>query len=133
MKSQLENVLLIDDDMTVNFMHSFLIESEKITKSLSIAETAELALQKVSAEKPDLILLDLNMPKTNGWEFLDQYKKLVPAPHRSRIVILSSSANPDDKLRAENSPEISGFYSKPLTKELLIEIYSDTRKSISEK
>ncbi len=133
MKGQLQNVLLIDDDMTVNFMHSFLIESEEITKSLSIAETAESALQKVASEKPDLILLDLNMPRTNGWEFLDQYKKLIPASHRSRIVILSSSANPDDKLRAENSPEIAGFYSKPLTKEVLLEIYSETKKFISGK
>ena len=132
MKSQLENILLIDDDMTVNFMHSFLIESETITRSLSIAESAELALKKVSEERPDLILLDLNMPKTNGWEFLVQYKKLIPAPLRSRIVVLSSSANPDDKLRAENSPDIAGLYSKPLTKEMLIEIYNDTQKFISE-
>ncbi len=132
MKSQLENILLIDDDMTVNFMHSFLIESETITRSLSIAESAELALKKVSEERPDLILLDLNMPKTNGWEFLAQYKKLIPASLRSRIVVLSSSANPDDKLRAENSPDIAGFYSKPLTKEMLIEIYNDTQKFISE-
>lgn len=130
MKSRLENVLLIDDDMTVNFMHSFIIENENITNSLNIAETAEAALKILAIEKPDLILLDLNMPKTDGWEFLDQYKKLVPAAQRSRIVILSSSANPDDKARAEGSPDISGFYNKPLTKEVLVEIYNEIQKSI---
>lgn len=129
MKSKLENVLLIDDDMTVNFMHTFIIENEHITHTVKIAETAEAALKILSSERPDLILLDLNMPKTNGWEFLDRYKKMVPASGRSRIVVLSSSANPDDKKRAEGSPEIAGFYNKPLTKELLLEIYNDTQSS----
>jgi CheY-like chemotaxis protein len=131
MISKLHTILLIDDDMTVNFIHAQIIETEKITDSLRVAETAESALQILSAEKPDLILLDLNMPKINGWEFIAEYKKRIPAAQRSRIVILSSSANPDDKVRAEKAPEISGFYNKPLTKEALREIYTDTRKSIS--
>jgi CheY-like chemotaxis protein len=131
MKSKLGNILLIDDDMTVNFIHRTIIEAEKITKSLRVAETAQAALEFLSREKPDLILLDLNMPRIDGWEFITEYKKIVPEAERSRIVVLSSSANPDDKLRAEKSPEISGFYNKPLTKEIMREIYDETRKSIS--
>ncbi|MDQ3109295.1 MAG: response regulator [Bacteroidota bacterium] len=130
MESKLNTILLIDDDMTVNFIHSQIIEAEKITKSLLIAETAEKALEIVSGEKPDLILLDLNMPKTDGWQFLTQYRKKVPPSRRSRIIILSSSADPDDKLMAQRSPDISGFYSKPLTKETMREIYNNTRKPI---
>ena len=133
MKDKLNNILLIDDDMTVNFLHTFIIESEKITKSLKIAETAEEALEILAVEKPDLILLDLNMPKTDGWQFLAQYRKIVPPAQRSCIVILSSSADPDDKLLAERSPDISGFYNKPLTKEILHKIVNDTNKSIKEK
>lgn len=133
MKDKLNNILLIDDDMTVNFLHTFIIESEKIAKSLKIAETAEEALEILAGEKPDLILLDLNMPKTDGWQFLAQYRKLVPSAQRSRIVILSSSADPDDKLLAERSPDVSGFYNKPLTKEILLQIFNDTKSPNTKK
>lgn len=133
MKDKLNNILLIDDDMTVNFLHTFIIESEKIAKSLKIAETAEEALEILAGEKPDLILLDLNMPKTDGWQFLAQYRKLVPSAQRSRIVILSSSADPDDKLLAERSPDISGFYNKPLTKEIILQIFNDTKRPNAKK
>jgi CheY-like chemotaxis protein len=131
MKSKLANILLIDDDMTVNFIHSQIIQSEKITESLRIAETAQDALEILSGEKPDLILLDLNMPKIDGWDFLAEYTKRFSAAERARIVILSASANPDDKTRAEKTQEISGFYNKPLTKEAMREIYNETRKSLS--
>ncbi|CAN5816032.1 response regulator [soil metagenome] len=131
MKRKLDDILLIDDDMTVNFMHGVIIENEKVTNSFHVTETAEDALKFLSSNKPDLILLDLNLPKTDGWEFLERYKKMLPAADRSRIIVLSSSANPDDKKRAEASPGIAGFYNKPLTKEVLLEIYEDTLKSIS--
>lgn len=133
MKNKLNNILLIDDDMTVNFLHTFMIESEEVTNSLQIAETAEEALAILATEKPDLILLDLNMPKTDGWQFLAQYRKLIPSSRRSRIVILSSSADPDDKLLAERSPDVSGFYNKPLTKEILVRIVRDTQRLSREK
>jgi CheY-like chemotaxis protein len=133
MKDKLKNILLIDDDMTVNFLHTFMIESEEVTNSLRIAETAEEALTILKSEKPDLILLDLNMPKTDGWQFLAQYRKLVPSSRRSRIVILSSSADPDDKLLAERSPDVSGFYNKPLTKETLVRIVRDTQRLLRKK
>jgi CheY-like chemotaxis protein len=129
MKSKLDNILLIDDDMTVNFLHSHMIENEKITNSLSIAETGELALKMIAKETPDLILLDLNMPKMDGWEFLKQYKKMIPPAKRSPIIILSSSANPDDKQRADSSAEITGFYNKPLTKKTLLQIFNLARQS----
>lgn len=133
MKTKLKNILLIDDDMTVNFLHTFMIESEQVSESFQIAETAEEALSILSSESPDLILLDLNMPRTDGWTFLSKYRKLVPPARRSRIVILSSSANPDDRLLAERSPDISGFYNKPLTKEALARIVSDTQKNARKK
>ncbi len=129
MKARLDNILLIDDDMTVNFMHSYIIEAENIAISFNTAETAEAALKILATKKPDLILLDLNMPKTNGWDFLELYKKMFPPSLRSRIIVLSSSANPDDKRRAEESADIAGFYNKPLTKEMLLEIYNNMQKA----
>jgi len=59
----------------------------------------------------------------NGWEFLDEYKKL-DASQKAEVVIimLTTSLNPADKERAEKITEIRGFQTKPLTHEMLVEI-----------
>ena len=63
------------------------------------------------------------MPGMNGWEFLEAYSQLSDQ-QRGHIVVmmLTTSLNPDDKLRADNYQGVNGFLSKPLTKDLLKEI-----------
>jgi CheY-like chemotaxis protein len=48
----------------------------------------------------DLVLLDLNLPKRDGWEVLEELRS-VPAEHSVPVVILSSSSAPQDLARAE--------------------------------
>jgi CheY-like chemotaxis protein len=80
-------------------------------------------LKKENQIPPDLIFLDLNMPKMNGWEFLEQYKHLETAQKaKALIVILTTSSNPDHIKRAKEIQEVTGFETKPLSKELLTEI-----------
>ena len=63
------------------------------------------------------------MPKMNGWEFLEQYKHLgIAQKAKVLILILTTSANPDDIKRSKEIQEVTGFESKPLSKELLTEI-----------
>ena len=60
------------------------------------------------------------MPAMNGWEFLDKYKKLSKERKVEIVVVmLTTSLNPDDKLKANEMPDISGFETKPLTTEKL--------------
>ncbi|NKI25600.1 response regulator [Arenibacter sp. 6A1] len=67
---------------------------------------------------PDVLLLDLNMPIMDGWEFLEAYTKLKPTICKPiAIYICSSSISPDDVIAAENHIEVTDYIVKPLSKE----------------
>lgn len=135
MKDNINCILLIDDDESVNFLHKCVIDAAKITRSLLIAETAQQALNLLKDStngkrtKPDIIFLDLNMPKMDGWKFIEEYKKIENKDDMPFIAILSSSANPDDRRKAEGISEVGGFYNKPLTKKLLGQIVDQYQHS----
>jgi CheY-like chemotaxis protein len=126
MKKKLNCVLLVDDDEPTNFLSKMLVEKSGCTDQVHVAQSGQAALnfllnleQKEDAchvPCPDLIFLDINMPAMNGWEFLDKYNEL-DQKHKGKVVMvmLTTSLNPDDRQKADELPEISGFESKPLT------------------
>ncbi|MES1198049.1 MAG: response regulator [Chitinophagaceae bacterium] len=124
MKKKLNCILLIDDDEPTNYISKFLIEEADCTEHIHIVQTGQSALDYLTndniAVRPDLIFLDINMPAMNGWEFLDKYNKL-EQKHKEGIVIvmLTTSLNPDDEIKASEMPCIAGFENKPLTSEKL--------------
>ena len=61
------------------------------------------------------MLLDLNMPGMNGWEFLEAVKPLDRPPER--VFILTSSLDERDKTMATNYPSVKGYITKPLNSE----------------
>jgi len=131
MKQKLNCIMLIDDDEPTNFVSTIYIEEAQCTNHIQITESGQKALNYLTGSGefasdnsnfpcPDLIFLDINMPAMNGWEFLDKYKELRGEQHGKVIIImLTTSLNPDDNIRAGKIPEISGFAIKPLTLELI--------------
>jgi len=126
---KLQSILIIDDDEVNNFICSKIIEEEqianKITATLGVNEALDFIHRGLSQETslPDLILLDLNMPVLTGWDFLEEYKKLVPQLNKEVIlVILSSSAFQDDIKKAREYKEVNAYKTKPITKQLLNDI-----------
>ena len=71
-----------------------------------------LALQQ-GASLPDLVILDLDMPLMDGWEFLDALAKLT-LPHPIKVFVLTSSIQDEDQERALSYKQVAGFFTKPL-------------------
>jgi CheY-like chemotaxis protein len=130
MKTKLNCILMIDDDEPTNFFNRIIVEETGCARHVRIAQSGQEALDYlIQSEKPDadpelfpspdLIFLDINMPAMNGWEFLEEYRKLEIAPQKIIMVMLTTSLFPDDLVRAKAHNEISGFENKPLTQEKL--------------
>jgi CheY-like chemotaxis protein len=77
-------------------------------------EDALVEIERLSKDEEILILLDINMPVMNGWEFLDKYLTFFPF-RKDRIVILSSSIDFLDRQKAKEFEIVYGFVEKPLT------------------
>lgn len=134
MKKKLNCVLLIDDDEPTNFLSQMVVSGANCTDGIQVATSGEQAIhyltnsgvcadEKPVYPRPDLIFLDINMPAMNGWEFLEKYNTL-ENDHKGNVVIimLTTSLNPDDKLRSTDIPHIAGFENKPLTEKKLEEV-----------
>lgn len=120
--NKLSCTLLVDDDRINNFLNQRLLDGLNITDKLLTALNGQEALalfeqECQQAQCPALILLDVNMPVMNGFEFLEAYGKLQITPKESVIIImLTTSLHPRDVERVQQLG-IAGFINKPLTKE----------------
>ncbi len=128
MKKKMDSVLLVDDNDFCNEFHQIIINKMGITEKVEVATDGKEALAYLKSTvngkhpKPDLIFLDINMPVMNGWEFLEEYKKLDAEMKANIIVIVTSSFNPDDKKRADLMDCVDGFKEKFLSLEKINEI-----------
>jgi len=128
----LKKVMVIDDNPSDRYIADFLIGHEKFASETIQQESAPKALHYLKGleespeEMPEMIFLDIKMPEMDGFEFLNEFK-LFPETLRTRcrIIMLSSSMDPEDKLRASKEPEVFGFISKPIDKEKLEALRSE--------
>lgn len=133
MENKFNCILLVDDDEGHNYLTQAVIEDAGVATHIRTAWNGREAIDYLASQgkykergadpRPELILLDINMPVMNGWDFMAEYCKLGEAQKRGvMIVMLTTSANPDDRERARTVPGISDFRSKPLTPEALEEV-----------
>lgn len=118
MTTRLRCVLLVDDDPAANFLHRLAIQSTDRVDHIIDVTSATEALDylrecgtREASTVPDLLLLDINMPGMSGWELLDAcLKEGIHLP--ALVSMLTTSENPDDRLRAEAHPAVADFLTK---------------------
>lgn len=126
MEKKLNCILLIDDDYATNLYHKMIIEDANCTNKIIVKTSAIEALEYFKSPfdqenpRPNLVFLDINMPKMTGWEFLEEYKKLDDNQHAENIIVmLSTSSHPDDLQKAKENPLINEYRGKHLSEETL--------------
>jgi CheY-like chemotaxis protein len=120
-------ILLVDDDKINNFINSLTIKkmgiAEEIISFTKGQEALHFLKEADSKEKkyPGLILVDMNMPLMDGFEFMKEFRALNSKNKDSvHIIILTTSTNPLDIKRMADLG-ITQFLDKPLSKEALTE------------
>ena len=135
---KLNCILLVDDDMTTNFLNEELINDLKIAKEVHVAWNGQEALDYLNKEgkfksskkntfpKPDIIFLDINMPLMDGFEFLKHFSQLPKKQIKDiQLVFLTTSDSAKDKQKAVNTDMDYKFMEKPLREQELLSLVND--------
>jgi CheY-like chemotaxis protein len=117
MHTHYRNILLIDDDAINNLLNrqflTFVLPGANIT-AFQDARLVLRYLEEGKIARPDLILLDINMPEMDGWEFIYYLEQI---ERKADVMILSSSIHWDDMMKANNLDRIKCYIQKPLTED----------------
>lgn len=112
---------VVDDDPLYNFGIKKLFEYSSFSEDNLFYKNGQEAIEGLSeiVEKgltlPNVILLDINMPIMNGWQFLEEFKNREMDIYGIRIFVVSSSINQDEIDRANAYDCVNGYIFKPLT------------------
>jgi len=124
MNHKIDLACIIDDDKLYVKMLSRLLDIKKLCKEFLVFENGSEAFtyfkdifDQPEIEKiPQVILLDLNMPVMDGWQFLEEFVKIKSKMERPiTLYVVSSSINPDDIQRAKEFEEVSDYWVKPIS------------------
>lgn len=124
-------ILCIDDDPITLMLCEKVILKSNFSKCVDKVLNGEQAIAYLRNLKdsnlpfPDIIFLDLNMPVMDGWEFLDYISSeecCKVSFKDTKIVILSSTVDPNDVEKAKKYHDVCKFFSKPISKVMLNEL-----------
>lgn len=133
MPKKLHTVMLIDDNEIDNLINQKMIEAADIAQHIYTHTGAKSAIEflKNISKLPDIsidvlpevIFLDIDMPLMDGFQFLDEFEKLAEQTRkRCKIVMLTSSINPQDVNKSKKYDYVKKYINKPLSQEALLNL-----------
>ncbi len=130
--SKFKDVFVIDDDKVFHFIIKKLFSKNNIDISPSFYLNGLEAIEKIKEKidsgttMPDLILLDINMPIMDGWQFLDEFRKTRTTTTNGQTIIylVSSSDSISDLNKAkEYQDQVKDYFFKPMSLDDLKKIF----------
>ncbi len=125
----MESIAIVDDDYIYQYTTKKIITAINFVKTVFTFSDGKAAYEYLLANRsdpallPDVILLDLNMPGMNGFEFLQEFLNIKSSLSKSiDIYVVSSSIDPREVTRVKNIPAVVDFIPKPITVEQLKKI-----------
>lgn len=112
---------IIDDDKIFIFVLKKIIEKNENFDQVLDFKNGEEVIKILSDESnilPNIILLDINMPVIDGWQFLEEIEKL-PNKDKLNIFIMSSSIDANDIEKSKSFETVKDFISKPINNDKL--------------
>ena len=113
------DVVIIDDDAVVLFLHKILVQKSSLSSSLSCFDNGNDAYSYLcsrTTKQPILVLLDINMPGMSGWDFLEKISQ-DECDNNVWVVMVTSSINSSDREKARKYSRVIDYLEKPLSKE----------------
>ncbi len=112
------HLMLIDDNDIDHTLYRRLIDKSGLVENVHCFTMATDALAYLNERvhpKIDVILLDINMPRMNGFEFLDEATRLFGSDFaRITVVMLTTSLSEQDRVRADRYEVVRDYIHKPL-------------------
>lgn len=110
-------VLVVDDDEVVIFLHKMMVEDSGLSPEPISFKDGKAAIEYLNEQYKEgdfyLILLDINMPVMNGWEFLDAIQTM-PFSNLTSVVMVTSSIDSIDRDKAKQYTQVIDYIEKPL-------------------
>jgi CheY-like chemotaxis protein len=123
-------VMLVDDNEIDNLINQKMIEASAIAELIYTHTGAKSAIEflknldKIAASGgaylPEIIFLDIDMPLMDGFQFLEEFDKMSENVRNTcKVIMLTSSMNPQDLSKAKKNAYVKKYINKPLTLENL--------------
>ncbi|MGX5816859.1 response regulator [Chitinophaga lutea] len=125
----LRSIFIVDDDPIHQQITEIMLDRLQVAEHVSRFSDAQEVLEHIRGHMhdtdalPDVILLDLNMPVMDGWEFLEAFEKMrEQLPRHVKVYVLTSSIDEKDREHVRSFSFVAGYLTKPLSKEVILQL-----------